>query len=327
MFLVYDMQFSCPEVRHQAMSGAYAHITLVNLAKEPARLETAGLPDAAIAAILMHFKFCELGAVSPDYPYLCLDSDQHPWADHMHYEHVSQTLAVGAEAVLGLDGEAREKAFAWLLGYAAHVVTDMTIHPVVERKVGPYADNKTEHRICEMHQDAYIFQRLDLGDIGLAEHLTQGISDCCGPDDSNAPDPVITVVWLKMLKTAHPQAFVELAPDFEGWHQGFDLMVDKIAEEGNHLMPIARHVAAKFGLTYPSPDHLDWQYLEALDTPAGHQSYDQVFDSALANVLTFWKELADIVFNEIPDTVTKLATQEWNLDTGRNQGEAYVYWT
>lgn len=308
------------------MPGAYAHLTLVNLAKEPRRLRKAGLPGSAFAAVLAHFKYCELGAVSPDYPYLCIDSDQHPWADHMHYEHVGQTIAAGVGAIRNLDGQAREKAFVWLLGYAAHVVTDMTIHPVVERKVGRYAENKTRHRICEMHQDAYVFRRLDLGDIGVAEHLSQGISACCTPDDPDVPDPIITTVWGQMLKTAHPQAFGQLAPAFQGWHRGFDFMVGRIAEEGNHLMPLARHVAAQIGLTYPAPDQIDRQYLDALDTPAGPLSYDDVFDRALTNALGIWTQLADSVFSEAAAPVEHLSSQEWDLDTGRNRGDAYVYW-
>lgn len=308
------------------MPGAYAHITLVNFAREPDRLEAAALGDSAIAAILGYFKYCELGAVSPDYPYLSLDSDQHAWADHMHYEHVGETLCAGARAVLSLSGDQRDKAFAWLLGYAAHIVTDMTIHPVVELKVGPYAENKTAHRVCEMHQDAYIFRRLDLGDIGLAEHLAQGIGECCGPDSRGLLDPAISALWAEMLKTAHPQAFAGLAPDFGSWHRGFDLMVNRIAEEGNHLLPLARHVAVKFGLTYPAPDDVDGQYLEGLRTPTGLASYDEIFAAALDNVLAAWKELADMVYGERPDFVVRLASQEWNLDTGRNGGGSYVYW-
>ena len=49
------------------MPGAYAHITLVNEAKRPQYLEQKGVPAGAIAALLDYFKFCELGAVSPDY--------------------------------------------------------------------------------------------------------------------------------------------------------------------------------------------------------------------------------------------------------------------
>ena len=38
--------------------------------------------------------------------------------------------------------DAQQKGLAWLLGYCAHVATDVTIHPVVEMKVGPYDENK-----------------------------------------------------------------------------------------------------------------------------------------------------------------------------------------
>ena len=75
----------------------------------------------------------------------------------MHYERTGDMVKAGIEFIRGLSGEEKRKALAWLFGYTAHVITDATIHPVVELKVGPYAENKTDHRICEMNQDAYIF--------------------------------------------------------------------------------------------------------------------------------------------------------------------------
>ena len=49
------------------MPGAYAHITLVSMLREPARLEAnPSFPVTAIPALLDYFKYCELGAVSPD---------------------------------------------------------------------------------------------------------------------------------------------------------------------------------------------------------------------------------------------------------------------
>lgn len=309
------------------MPGAYAHITLVNLASEPARLEAAGLPDAAIGALLSWFKYCELGAVSPDYPYLCLDGAQHPWADHMHYERVGATLAAGVRAVRAQGDETqRQRAFAWLLGYAAHVVTDMTIHPIVERKVGPYAENKTAHRVCEMNQDAYIFRRLDLGEIGLAEHLGSGIATCVDAADPQRPDPAVTTTWRQMLQAAFPAVCAALPPDFAAWHRGFALMVDKIAEEGNHLLPLARHIAVKCGLTYPASHDVDRQYIDQLDTPLGPRSYDEVFNAAIANVLATWHDLAADLYGDSAGPLAQLAGQEWNLDTGRRQGGEYVYW-
>lgn len=90
------------------------------------------------------------------------------------------------DVVKTLTGNVRDKAFAWLLGYTAHVITDTTIHPVVEPKVGPYAQNKTAHRECEMHQDAYIFQRLNLGGVGVAD-LESSLERCSLADGSMDP--------------------------------------------------------------------------------------------------------------------------------------------
>ena len=49
------------------MPGAYAHLTLANMLKEPNRLDSMeGFPDEAKFVVMTHFRFCELGAVSPD---------------------------------------------------------------------------------------------------------------------------------------------------------------------------------------------------------------------------------------------------------------------
>ena len=111
------------------MPGAYAHLTLVNLIREPARLESRGFTPDAITAVLDYFRFCELGAVSPDYPYLAI---AHPaaceWADRMHYQKTGEVVKAGVGLVRKLEDASRQKAFSWLLGYASHVVTDVTIH-------------------------------------------------------------------------------------------------------------------------------------------------------------------------------------------------------
>lgn len=68
------------------MPAAYAHLTLVNVLKERRNLEKIpGMPRPAVIAVGKYAKFCELGAVSPDYPYLALgDADAAKWADAMH---------------------------------------------------------------------------------------------------------------------------------------------------------------------------------------------------------------------------------------------------
>lgn len=127
------------------MPGAYAHITLVNMLREPKRLESIkSFPTDAISAILDYFKFCELGAVSPDYPYLALgDSNAKKWADEMHYTRTGSMIHAGVRLLKNMQGESKRKGLAWLLGYSAHVATDVTIHPVVELKVGDYDNHKT----------------------------------------------------------------------------------------------------------------------------------------------------------------------------------------
>lgn len=307
------------------MPGAYAHLTLVNLIREPARLENHGFTPEAIVPVLDYFRFCELGAVSPDYPYLDPGHrNAARWADQMHYERTGDMIKTGIGVIKKLNGVSQQKAFSWLLGYTSHVVTDVTIHPVVELKVGEYQQNKGKHRICEMHQDAYIFERLNLGEIGLAEHLDSGIWGCCDKPDSGKLDPIIVSTWQSMLETCYPDLYQSNPPIIDNWHGSFKFIVDK-AEEGGALPPFARHVAANIGLTYPSSADIDTQYIEGLATPLGSMSYDQIFDHAMENVLAVWSSIADAVFKD--DGAYQTAIANWNLDTGKDSSGGYGFWS
>ena len=308
------------------MPGAYAHITLVNIAKETRRLDAVpGFPTAAKAAIQRHFKFCELGAVSPDYPYLAVtDSKAKAWADLMHYKKNGDLVKQGVELVRAMPAEQRGKAFVWLAGFTAHVVADVTIHPVVELKVGDYAKNKTAHSICEMHQDAYIFDRLNLGPLGLSEHLDSGIWACCSAPNSGIVDPAVSGLWSRMLETCHPSTFKENTPNIDQWHKAFRLMVDKIGEEGNKLLPLARHIAVDCGLTYPAKKDIESQYIKALKTPQGTMDYDAIFDKAINNVIGIWRSIAGGIFNG--ENAYQSAIGNWNLDTGRDENNKLIFW-
>ncbi len=110
------------------MPGAYAHIAIVNDAQK--RTDTVGLSDETAESLALYLKYIELGAVSPDYPYLAIGESK--WADKMHYSNNSQLLRNGVKAVRGLKNEERSRATAWLMGFTAHMTTDMTIHPIVE---------------------------------------------------------------------------------------------------------------------------------------------------------------------------------------------------
>lgn len=306
------------------MPGAFAHITLVNILKETQRLEAIpSFPIQIIPWLLKSFKFCELGAVSPDYPYLAItDKNSLQWADNMHYTRSGEMIYAGIKHVKNMDeGLPKRKAIAWLLGYAAHMITDVTIHPIVELKVGPYAKNKTAHRRCEMHQDSYIFQRLNLSGIGISEHFESGIRTC---GTEGTMDPVISTLWSQMFNEVHPVAFIENPPDISKWHSAFDFMVNKIGEEGYRLLPLARHVSVSRGLTYPNPDEVDAQYIVDLSTPEGPMHYDDIFDRAVSNVGNAWAVIANAIVAD--DTAYKEAIGNWNFDTGRDQNEKLVYW-
>lgn len=306
------------------MPGAFAHITMVNCLSETARLKK--LPSAAAKAVLKNFKFCELGAVSPDYPYLVVgDHNAKNWANSMHHERTGEMIHAGIEYLKGSTGSALNKGIAWLLGYAAHVTTDVTIHPVVEMKVGPYKGNEKKHRICEMNQDSYIYQRLDLGGIGVGEHLDTGIAACSVNGDREQLDPDIVLLWRSMLQRVYPSQFASSSPDIHLWHRQFVSMVDNIAEEGQRLIPIARHVAVDCGLTYPERTDVDPEFIHNLEIPGGRSNYDAIFDRAIDNVTSVWEMVARGVFSG--DQKYLAGIGHWNLDNGRNERDSLVFWS
>ena len=307
------------------MSGAYAHLTMVNLLRGTKHLENRlKFSNPAAAALLTYLRFCELGAVSPDYPYLAIgDGASAKWADTMHWTGVGDMLKAGVAAVGAMDGENRKKAFAWLLGYAAHVATDTAIHPVVNLKVGPYAGNKKDHRICEMNQDAYIWQRMDLGGVGLSEHLRTGLARCA---TGGAVDPAVKTTWEAMLRTVHAAEFAANPPKIDKWHGAFDLMVNRIGEEGNKLLPLARHVAVNLGLTYPLFAEVDQAYVSNLRVPGNRtMSYDELFEHAMESVSGVWVAIEKAVFGGDPSGLAAIGN--WNLDSGQDAAGKFAFWS
>lgn len=305
------------------MPGAYAHIAVVNDAQK--RAHSAGLRDDTLVSLGLHLKYAELGAVSPDYPYLTLKRGQKKWADAMHYTRNASLLRAGVAAVTKLSPELQPKATAWLLGFAAHMVTDMTIHPVVERRVGPYKGNEGEHRRCEMHQDAFIFPRvINVGDTGLSEHLATGIASCHTADNENEVDPSVGQVWLAMLLAAYPDYPAGDPPLPSAWHCGFRDVLATMAG-ANRLFPFARHVCVDLNLAYPAARDIDRSFILQLSTPEGPKDYEAIYERARTNVLAAWKGLDDALVHGRSDALDRL--EDWNLDTGRSvQTGQLVFW-
>jgi hypothetical protein len=249
------------------------------------------------------------------------------WADAMHWDHTGDRIKVGIRVLSKMPPSlAREKALAWLLGFTAHVLMDVTVHPMVGIKVGPYEENKKAHRTCEMNQDTYIFQtRMNLS-IHYASHLKAGICRCSDPADEDKIDPDIFYVWNEMFKDVDLALYTTNGPRIDVWHDCFEEIVDHIAE--NRLVALARHVAPKVldGSVYPLFDDIDRQYIDNLVVPGGQRmDYDDIFDKGVGNVVHGWAVVASDVLRQ-----TNLAEgflRNWNLDTGEDENKVKTFWS
>ncbi|ENM5726179.1 zinc dependent phospholipase C family protein [Vibrio mimicus] len=305
------------------MPGAFAHITAVNVASANKALQKLNMPQSARKALAQNKRYLELGCVSPDYPYLAImNSAQNQWADKMHYNDVGKLINALIQQVKAVESAHSAKAFAWLCGFVAHVAADITIHPVVELKVGPYAQNAKDHRICEMNQDAYIWPtRMQLGDLGFADRVKDNIGSCVDSHDDSQLDPIIRNLWCTALSMVYPEYAEECQPDVNAWHKGFQTVVDA-AEESHRLFPWARHVASGQGLTYPLQDEVKSVYIENLETPDGLKHYDEIFDKAVKTIQLFWEKTASCVYEDHNTDFFK----NWNLDTGRCEDGQLTAW-
>lgn len=314
------------------MPGSYAHITLVNEASEKRRLKgLAGFPREAIDAAGLHLNFLELGCISPDYPYLDLASgDSKKWADAMHYTHTCQAISVGADLVRKLpQGSAKEKCLAWLMGYTAHVITDMCVHPVVELKVGPYAGNETPHRRCEMHQDAYIFRRIGTGMPQVAGHIKATILTCGASGNPKQLDLDLKKLWTELLKTVHSGLFAADPPDMDKWHRKCYTILEKILPTSSRFVGFARHACDGLGFLYPTPEEIDRQeYIENLKVPGDKRMhYDDIFNRAVERVQQVWLDVTRYALGQ--GDLLAFRNEEWDLDTGRNKLDVtnrLVFW-
>lgn len=304
------------------MSGGYTHITLAQLAIEEARSRRAGLlHDDAKRAVGKWKKFCIVGAVSPDYPYLdILDSKSAAWADAMHKGHAVALLRNGIAKIRDMaDDNLRQKCMAWLFGFASHVATDGTIHPVVNLKVGPYEDNKPEHRRCEMSQDVYVHRKLNLGALEFNRQISTNVNDSSDESNEDRMDPDVAQLWQDLLIGVYSGL---QPPKVHDWHRAMRAVM-KIGESGNMLFPFARHVAANQGLVYPATPEL--QYIQNLKVPNGStMEFEAIFQKAFNNILELWGWLAlSLQKQGSPlDTLTS-----WSLDTGIDENNRMVYWS
>ena len=140
----------------KTMAGTFTHFVVC----EAAMANRKALPANLRQLLNRHSQFLYLGAVSPDLPYLSIKTGKVNWADVMHQEHTN-AIAINSHDALKkawrTGGTPVEIQLVWLMGLVSHLVTDATIHPIVQAVVGRYEEHKDEHRICEMTQDSLIY--------------------------------------------------------------------------------------------------------------------------------------------------------------------------
>jgi hypothetical protein len=242
----------------------------------------------------------------------------------MHNRHAVALLRNGVARIRDMaDVNVRQKCIAWLFGFASHVVTDGTIHPVVNLKVGPYEQNKTEHRRCEMSQDVYAHSRLNLGVLDFNQQISTNVADTSDVDNPDRMDPDVAQLWQDLLTGVYSGLDPQLqSPRIHDWHNAMHRMM-KIGESGNVLFPFARHVAAHQGLVYPAA--AETQYIQGLEVPGGlTMDFEEIFQKALNNVVELWGWLALSLQKQDSslDTLTS-----WSLDTGIDENDRMVYWS
>lgn len=311
------------------MPGPYAHITLLHELMRRGTLETIFAPSSGYAAALTtYFPYCALGAVSPDYPNLAAnDRDASRWADAMHTTRACEMITSGIRRVRGTNGAVRDKLLAWLLGYCAHVATDVTIHPVVQARVGVYAENQRHHRICEMNQDSYIYRRTNLGEIGASDIFARIVAQCGSNIDATRLDSDIVALWEGMLKDVYPELYAKHQPDCDSWHREFVAHCAESATATVKLFPLATMIAAKMDLAYPAYNLIDMHYIVGQDIPSKNPQllhYDDIFDHAADNVAALWKLVERAVCVE--KNANLPAFGDWNLDNGLDEFGRLVFW-
>lgn len=315
------------------MPAAFAHMIAANQAKF--RLEKNN--KLIKKALNMSPQWLQAGTVGPDYPYLHHALTSHDasdsWADLLHYKKTGDVVRAGVEIMrerYAIEKSKKDflRALAWLFGYASHVIMDASVHPVVRAIVGEYDANKTEHRVCEMYMDSYIFKeikQIELTNSEWADYLRH-ISD----PRTKGMDSSVSSLWHEMLKTTYPQEYAANRPDIDGWQKEY---VKKLDMADTKLI-LFRHAAAEGGLLYIEsteipPDAMK-KYIETAKTPVPNKfgtltiHFKQVFDFGVKNVMSFWTEMADIIEGTGDPLFAQLPN--WNLDKGTIDptGEGYA---
>lgn len=299
------------------MPGQIAHMMVVDQFNG-SKLDTIpGFPPQATWALLDTNPYTELGSFSPDLAFYY--PPQSGWADRMHRQATGQMIQAGVAPVAAMTDSARkEKCFAWLCGYASHVVADVTIHPVVRLMC---KGDSNLHRKIETHQDSYIADLLNVGPLEDTD-LFVGVESCF-PEPHFDPD--IASLWNEMLMQTYPDECAHDPPKLDRWHDGFKILLEKIAVHGGAI-PFGRHLGNDLGALYPSHHEIDLSFINNVPVPGGGtENYPEIFQRAVRATQMVWLAIARGVYAADPSYRTVI--RDWNLDDGTGPDGKLAFWS
>jgi len=324
------------------MPAAYTHITLVKQLSTFQILKKANIQREIIFFILDKSNFCELGAMSPDYP--CILGGFSPgdeiWTEKMHYEQAESFVKNAIQEINSIQESNRDILIAWLFGYVSHMVADMVIHAVVESKVGTYDIGSTNHRICELNQDVHIFSSNNLGDTKSCEVLDPIIKECSELHSDKNDGYILSKLkvfglkginsklnnfWTNVLKKTYPE--VNSSPSIDNWHISFLQTLDKIVEDNNFPLLTSHYLSQEKGIVHPLENKVDDKYISKLPTPTGWKDYDIIFKKAKKHTLEAWKLISDNIIVSSSD-INLSYFKDWDFGTGRYSTTGkYAFWS
>jgi hypothetical protein len=315
------------------MPAAYSHLMITDKALERFR-DDQDIDEKIHGFTLTHFHFVHLGSVGPDYPYFDIfQPRQKDWAEHMHYRHTGDAIKTMAHRLLdlGSHGFQREEfiiPFCWTLGYLSHVTGDLVVHPVVMNIVGPYEGNETEHRHCEMIQDAFIYHLIRHGAEIEHSELMRVLQICSAPGNRDEIHPILRAFWGNILQIHFPVDYQSNRPDVDQWHDQFE---DWIGISGRPLF-VGRILDPNHKYTYKRSLEITSEerksFLDELPLPNNKTgTYERdLFPKGVGHVKDKWTLLAKGIFQGNIDPFLGGITN-CDLDTGRDlQTGKLVYW-
>jgi len=306
------------------MAGAFTHMAIVS---EATKSFQPGKPFGD--SLRVYRNFLTLGSVSPDIPYLAHLSlkDAFDWADIMHYHQTNRLVqnAVHSLAVAKTRSKFWKAQLAWLLGFVGHLVSDASIHPIVESIVGPYTDKDTNanHTECEMTQDVLIMKDVLNLEVTSAEY-----SDLLRAGFDSPSFNKVAEFWVR-----HAEVNCPMAGKFpiDAVVSSYIDMLDT-AEGGNALARVFRHFGLNFvyrtnnDLNKKAPDLVE-KYYDKIKLPNGLTGSFKKdgFDFTVSNVVNVWSKIERSLFST--DNITDFVSN-WNLDTGIDQDiNKSTYWS